>query len=165
MKKIYVSICALAISVSAIAQSSLDAFTVAKGKKSNKSILMNAEKSAPFWSEDFANGIPATWTNSTAPWEYRGASTSPSNSTGSQGAYASAGSPIASPTAANGFMIFDSDFYDNNGVAGAFGTGLYPAPHNGELMTDMIDLSAYGDVTQKMNSYFRTYAGPAFIDF
>jgi hypothetical protein len=165
MKKIYVSICALAISVSAIAQSSLDAFTVAKGKKSNKSILMNAEKSAPFWSEDFANGIPATWTNSTAPWEYRGASTSPSNSTGSQGAYASAGSPIASPTAANGFMIFDSDFYDNNGVAGAFGTGLYPAPHNGELMTDMIDLSAYGDVTLKMNSYFRTYAGQAFIDF
>ncbi|MBT5614662.1 MAG: hypothetical protein HOJ77_00230, partial [Flavobacteriales bacterium] len=86
MKKIYISICALAISVSAIAQSSFDALTLAKGKKSNKSILMNAEKSTPFWSEDFANGIPATWTNSTAPWQYRGTSTSPSNSTGSQGA-------------------------------------------------------------------------------
>ena len=165
MKKIYISICALAISVSAIAQSSLDAFTVAKGKKSNKSILMNAEKSAPFWSEDFANGIPATWPNSTAPWEYRGASTSPSNSTGSQGAYASAGNPIASATASNGFIIFDSDFYDNNGVAGAFGTGMYPTPHNGDLRTDMIDMSAYADVLLTFNSYYRTFAGQAFVDF
>ena len=44
-------------------------------------------------------------------------------------------------TATNGFIIFDSDYYDNNGVAGAFGTGIYPAPHNGELMTDMVDMS------------------------
>lgn len=165
MKKIYISICALSISVSAIAQSSFDAFTLAKGKKSNKSILMNAEKSTPFWSEDFANGIPATWTNSTAPWEYRGTSTSPSNSTGSQGAYASAGNPIASATASNGFIIFDSDFYDNNGVAGAFGTGMYPTPHNGDLRTDMIDMSAYADVLLTFNSYYRTFAGQAFVDF
>ena len=165
MKKIHIFICALSISVSAIAQSPFDAFTLAKGKKSNKSILMNAEKSTPFWSEDFANGIPATWTNSTAPWEYRGTSTSPSNSTGSQGAYASAGNPIASATASNGFIIFDSDFYDNNGVAGAFGTGMYPTPHNGDLRTDMIDMSAYADVLLTFNSYYRTFAGQAFVDF
>ena len=171
MKKIYISICALSISVSAIAQSSLDAFTVSKGKKSNKLILMNAEKSAPFWSEDFANGIPTTWTNSTAPWVYRGASTSPNNTVGGQGAYSginnspASNSPIASATAANGFIIFDSDFYDNNGTAGAFGTGMYPTPHNGDLRTDMIDMSSYADVMLTFNSYYRTFAGQAFVDF
>ena len=165
MRKIYISICAITISISSIAQSSLDAFTVSKAKKSNKSILMNAEKSAPFWSEDFANGIPATWTNSTVPWEYRGVSTSPSNSTGSQGAYASAGAPIVSATAANGFIIFDSDYYDNNGTAGAFGSGMYPTPHTGDLKTDMIDMSGYNDVILTFNSYYRTFAGQAFVDF
>jgi hypothetical protein len=171
MKKFYVSICALTISVSAIAQSSLDAFTVSKGKKSDKAFLTNAEKSAPFWSEDFANGIPATWTNSTAPWVYRGTSTSPNNTVGGQGAYSginnspASNSPIASTTASNGFIIFDSDFYDNNGVAGAFGTGIYPTPHNGDLRTDMIDMSAYNDVMLTFNSYYRTFAGQAFVDF
>jgi hypothetical protein len=165
MKKIYISVCALAISLSSIAQTSLETLTDAKGKNSHRTTLTNAEKSAPFWSEDFANGIPATWTNSTAPWEYRGTSTSPSNSTGSQGAYASAGNPITSATAANGFIIFDSDYYDNNGVAGAFGTGIYPTPHNGTLTTDMIDLSSYTDVTLKFHSYYRTYAGQAFVEF
>ena len=171
MKKIYISICALSISVSAIAQSSLDAFTVSKGKKSNKLILMNAAKSAPFWSENFANGIPTTWTNSTAPWVYRGASTSPNNTVGGQGAYSginnspASNSPIASATAANGFIIFDSDFYDNNGTAGAFGTGMYPTPHNGDLRTDMIDMSSYADVMLTFNSYYRTFAGQAFVDF
>ena len=171
MKKIYITICALAISVSAIAQSSFDALTLAKGKKSNKSILMNAEKSTPFWSEDFANGIPTTWTNSTAPWVYRGTSTSPNNTVGGQGAYSginnspASNSPIASATASNGFIIFDSDFYDNNGTPGAFGTGMYPTPHNGDLRTDMIDMSSYADVMLTFNSYYRTFAGQAFVDF
>jgi hypothetical protein len=165
MKKLYISICALAISFSAIAQLSLENFTVAKGKKSQKITLMNAEKSAPFWSENFSNGIPLGWSNSNVPWVYRGSSTSPNQTTGSQGAYASNGSPIASPTAVNGFIIFDSDYYDNNGVQNAFGTGMYPTPHNGELMTEMIDMSAYSDVALTFNSYYRTFAGQAFVDF
>ncbi|MAO33314.1 MAG: hypothetical protein CMD03_00990, partial [Flavobacteriales bacterium] len=32
----------------------------------------SAAAPAPVWSEDFANGIPSTWTNSIAPWVYRG---------------------------------------------------------------------------------------------
>ena len=84
------------------------------------------EKSTPFWSEDFSGGIPTTWTNGStptlpvisAPWVYRGPSTSPGVNTGSQGAYAGTNGPIASPTAGNGFMIFDSDYYDNGGTPG-----------------------------------------------
>ena len=165
MKKIYISICALAISFSAIAQLSLESFTVAEGKKSHKTTLMNSEKSMPFWSENFATGIPATWTNSTAPWVYRGPTTTPNQNTGSQGAYASNGVPIASATASNGFIIFDSDYYDNNGTQGNFGNGMYPTPHNGVLKTNMIDLSAYSDVMLTFSSYFRTFQGQAFVDF
>ena len=117
------------------------------------------------WSEGFSGGIPTTWTNSTVPWQYRGISTSPNYAVGSEGAYASAGNPISSPTATDGFIIFDSDYYDNGGTQGAFGTGMYPIPHNGELMTDMIDLSNYTDVSLKVNSYFRTFQGQAFVAF
>jgi hypothetical protein len=130
-----------------------------------------AAPATPFWSEDFANGIPATWTNSSAPWVYRGTSTNPNNSVGGQGAYSginntpATNDPIASVTAANGFIIFDSDYYDNGGTPGAFGSGIYPSPHNGELMTDMIDMSAYLDIALTFNSYYRTFAGQAFVDF
>ena len=165
MKKIYISIFAFVFSGVVIAQSSLERFTAAKGEYSQKKILMNAEKSAPFWVEDFANGIPATWTNTNTPWVYRGPLTSPNQSVGSQGAYDSNGTPIGSVSASNGFMIFDSDYYDNNGNPGAFGSGPYPTPHKGELMTDMIDMSAYSDVTLTFHSYFRTFAGQAFVDF
>ena len=120
---------------------------------------------ATIWSEDFANGIPATWTNSTAPWIYRGPSTAPNTSVGSQGAYASNGATILSATAANGFIIFDSDYYDNNGTPGAFGSGIYPTPHTGDLMTDMIDLAAFQDVMLRFHSYYRTFAGQVFVDF
>ena len=42
---------------------------------------------------------------------------------------------------------------------------MYPCPHVGDLRTDMIDMSSYSDVTLKMNSYYRTFAGQAFVDF
>ena len=92
--------------------------------KSFKSkILMNSiNKSTPFWSEDFSGGIPATWINAStsipdpsisAPWVFSGPGTYPGVNTGSQGAYAWTQGPIASSTASNGFVIFDSDYYDN----------------------------------------------------
>ena len=176
MKKICISILALSLTISAFSQVDPHFLTIEDGKKAKKKLVLNSNKftvpaSIPIWSEDFDNGIPTTWENSTVPWVYRGTSTSPSNQVGGQGAYSginnnpSTNNPISSPTANNGFLIFDSDYYDNNGMVGAFGTGMYPTPHNGELLTDMIDLSSYSDVTLKMNSYFRTYAGQAFIDF
>lgn len=130
------------------------------------------------WTEDFANGIPATWNNSgfdvdpatgnfnpnpLCLWEYRGPNTTPSNGTGSRGAYASANDPITSPTASNGFIIFDSDWLDNNGVAGAFGTGNSAAPHYGTLTTDTIDLSGYPAVQLQISSYARTFFGDFYV--
>ena len=168
MKKIYTTILVFIFSFSMNAQLSNQQHNEWKGKKSNKEYAINNNKSAPFWSEDFANGIPTTWTNAPSfgpPWVYRGPSTTPSSATGSQGAYSGSSSPINSVSANNGFIIFDSDYYDNGGTPGAFGTGMYPTPHNGELMTDMIDLTNYSDVTLVATSYFRTFQGQAFVAF
>lgn len=165
MKKIYFLIFTILTSSISFSQISNSQLYQKKGKKSNQTSFLSQDKSAPFWTEDFANGIPSTWTNASTPWVYRGPTTSPNTSTGSQGAYASNGTPIASTTQSNGFMIFDSDYYDNGGTAGAFGTGMYPCPHNGELKTDYIDLSPYTDVTLRFHSYYRTFAGVAYVDF
>ena len=97
------------------------------------------------FSEDFSSGIPTTWSNSgtangvsdpDAKWEYRGTTTTPNNSIGSRGAYSNANSgPIQSASSSNGFVIFDSDYLDNNGIAGNFGNGLAAAPHLVNLET------------------------------
>lgn len=146
-------------------QLSINSFEVESKATTKVSPMPNIKSAAPFWTEDFANGIPATWTNSPAPWVYRGLSTNPGVTVGSQGAYSGNSSPIASLTASNGFIIFDSDYYDNNGVQGAMGSGMYPTPHNGNLKTSSIDLSQYTDVTVRMHSYFRTFQGQAFLNF
>jgi hypothetical protein len=57
------------------------------------------------------------------------------------------------------------EFVHVEGIQGNFGNGPYPTPHNGELMTDMIDLTAYSDVTLMAHSYFRTFMGQAFVAF
>ena len=127
------------------------------------------------WSEDFASGIPTTWMNYgtavgvadlDAKWEYRGTTTTPSNAVGSRGAYAGpAGTgqlPIQSTTAANGFVVFDSDFLDNAGIAGNFcGTGaLACAPHVANLETGLINLVGHPFVDLVFTQYYRAYLGP-----
>ncbi len=126
------------------------------------------------WSEDFASGIPTTWMNygtavgvadPDAKWEYRGTTTTPSNATGSRGAYAGTAAtgqlPIQSTTAANGFVVFDSDFLDNAGIAGNFcGTGsIACAPHVANLETGVINLLGHPTVDLLFTQYYRRFAG------
>jgi len=61
----------------------------------------------------------------------------------SQGGNRNSTVPIATPSQTNGIAIFDSDYLDNNGVAGssAFGTGTSPSKHKGELISPRIDLT------------------------
>lgn len=123
------------------------------------------------WSEDFASGIPTTWMNygtavgvadPDAKWEYRGTTTTPSNAVGSRGAYTGTTGPILSATAANGFVVFDSDFLDNAGIAGNFcGTGaLACAPHVANLETGIINLVGHPFVDLVFTQYYRAYLGP-----
>lgn len=125
------------------------------------------------WSEDFANGIPASWSNqgfdgtlqplAASQWEYRGPNTTPDNSQGSRGAFSGVNNnpptnnPIASTTAANGFVIFDSDYLDNGGNSANMGNGTAPAPHIGTLTTDVIDLTGEPYVMLEMESYARVF--------
>lgn len=123
--------------------------------------------------ENFANGIGAGWTqtgsaagvaNVNARFEYRGPATTPNNTIGSRGAYNSTAGSINSPSSGNGFVIFDSDWRDNNGVAGAFGTGTAPSPHIVALMSPAINTSSITNLTLQFNQFYRRFAGPGGVD-
>ena len=77
----------------------------------------------------------------------------------SAGAYWNGTTPIPSPSQTDGVAIFDSDFLDNGGVVGAFGTGTAPASHRGELISPRIDLTGYSDSAIAVNFYslYRNY--------
>lgn len=64
---------------------------------------------------------------------------------------------IASPSVANGAMVFDSDFYDNAGMDDNFGNGIAPAPATGELISPIMDLTGVGSVSLKFNEYHRNF--------
>ena len=171
MKKIYLITLSLFFAQSILGQMTPYTSLTSKSSKIHTSNLQSVKSVAPFWSEDFSNGIPSSWTNSPVPWAYRGSSTSPNTTVGSQGAYAGTNGPINSLTAQNGFMIFDSDYYDNLGNAGGFGTGQYPcnppsgSGHVGLLTTDAIDCSMYPAVSIVFNSFYREYTGIAKVAF
>lgn len=118
-------------------------------------------QATPIWSEDFSSGIPSGWTQNgnptTAQWEYRGPNTTPDTGTGSRGAFAGNQGTILSPSAGNGFIIFDSGFLDNGGNANNLGGGTVPAPHTGVLETDTINLSGHPNVVLRMSSFARNF--------
>jgi len=98
-----------------------------------------------YW--DFANGIPAGFQNGSnsgiATWEYRGPSTTPNNTICSRGSCGAGTLPIASNSLANGFVIFDSNYWDDDdNMCGGLGTGQDPAPHTAWLITEPINLSS-----------------------
>ena len=111
MKKIYTLASFILVSGISFAQVSDASFPeptdISTKILKSKKIYTSSAKSAPFWSEDFSGGIPATWTDGStqilpvisAPWVYRGPTTTPDISIGSEGAYAGSNGPIASATA------------------------------------------------------------------
>lgn len=142
-------------------------------EKSNNTQSLAQKSSTPIiWSEDFANGIPTGWVNSgtsngqsstAVVWEYRGPNTTPDNTNGSRGAYSGVAatpptnSPLNSTSTSNGFIIFDSDYLDNNGSATNQGGGPGPAPHVGTLTTTAINLSQDSLVILEIQSYARVF--------
>lgn len=136
--------------------------------KSEQPQKTNQAESTVIWSENFSAGIPAGWTNQgsspNALWEYRGVSTNPDTSVGTRGAYG-LNRRIASPTWTNGFVIFDSDFLDNAGIAGNFGGGVAPSPHTGTLTTSTINLSSYPDVELKFHQFHRKFYSDTYVAF
>jgi len=123
------------------------------------------------WEQDFSNGIPTVWPNqdyndqlqlTQAKWEWRGPSTTPSTSVGSTGNCVengtSEGAAIESPTANNGFIIFDSDGWDSTeGDCGSFGTGAAAAPHSASLTTGSFNFADEPYVGLIFNQYLKNF--------
>ncbi len=126
------------------------------------------------WSEDFSNGIDGEWLNSEAGgvafWEFRGPLTDPNLEIGTRGSclpVGTQGDPIASPTWDNGFVIFDSNWWDNpNNPCSPenFGTGPAPGPHLAMLTSPSIDLSGHLSVALIFNQYMKMYEGETRIE-
>lgn len=123
------------------------------------------------FAETFSAGLSGdpgngAWTNvGSANWEYRGPSTNPDVTTGSRGAYVGTRGPIQSLTPANGFMIFDSDYLDNNGSPNTMGQGSNPTPHTGILESPMMNFSNYTSIFLDMRSSFRRFQATCYIVF
>ncbi|PHR46400.1 MAG: hypothetical protein COA32_11135 [Fluviicola sp.] len=71
----------------------------------------------------------------------------------SAGAYSNGTLTVSSPSQANGAALFDSDFMDNGGTQGAFGTGSSPSAQKGELISPRIDLTGYTDTALAISLY------------
>ncbi len=140
--------------------------------ENSNSKAQKKSSAATIWSQDFANGIPSTWVNQgydmdvatggltpnpLCLWEYRGPNTTPDNTRGSRGQFSGSGPTIASTTSSNGFLIFDSDYLDSDGISGNRGNGTSPAPHVGTLTTDTIDLTGFPYVQVVFESRARQF--------
>lgn len=75
----------------------------------------------------------------------------------SNGAYWGNNSAIQSPSVSNGAVGFNSDFLDNGGNAGSFGSGLAPGPQTSELISPIMDCSGNNAVFLRFHQYFRNY--------
>lgn len=116
--------------------------------------LSDDSKAAPFWTEDFANGFPTGWavadTSGICPWVY--------STDGSWGNFngnnaTAAGTPIASTTGANGFLICDADSANHFTYGQPSGTTYqYLSSY---FITDAIDCSGRSSVILSFEQYYR----------
>jgi len=126
----------------------------------------NQGSEAPFFTETFGAGLPAGWTITVGPgldldgvWVYRGPLTTPNNTVGSQGAYGGVAA-LASPTTADGYFIFDSDFLDNAGIQGNFGGGVAASPHTSYLTSGVINCTGKTNIDFSFVQNYRRFGGP-----
>jgi hypothetical protein len=119
----------------------------------------------PIVTWDFADGIPVNWTqgiNSTtdlAHWEYRGPDTEPDVNEGARGSCSVLAQPISSVTQMNGFVIFDSNYWDDPGslCGQGFGTGPDPAPHEAWLITNPVDMTSVTNAVLTFQQQYRHF--------
>lgn len=172
MRSFFLVLCLAAIFTQATAQYRFE--------RAPGAYALNPHASASFgnsreviWSEDFSGGLLSGWSSfaqgNVAAWEFRGPSTTPNIEVGSRGScvVGNLGEPIISPSAANGFMIFDSNWWDNPALPCSeanFGSGPAPGPHYATLTSPVIDLSTYGSVALKFNQYLKRLTGEARVE-
>jgi hypothetical protein len=118
---------------------------------------------------DFASGIPADWSSESASsisqWEYRGPNTTPDINVGARGTCAALAVPINSVTQSNGFIIFDSNYWDDGGtICGGLGTGVDPAPHNAFVTMPVQNFSSYDGVILTFQQQYRHFLDSTMVE-
>ncbi len=122
----------------------------------------NSLNAQVIYEEQFAGGIDSTWQNNPLScgvldslhntlWEWS------DDGRAEMGAYWGDAGTIQSPSVGNGCALFSSDFLDNNGTAGNFYMGLSPAPHAAELVSPVIDCSAYPNISLEFYQSYRAF--------
>jgi hypothetical protein len=124
----------------------------------------------PLYSWDFSGGLPTTWTNGSTSnigvWEYRGPSTVPSNAITSRGSCSGGSSAFNSVSQSNGFMIFDSNYWDDNdNQCGGFGTGPDPGPHTAWLISNSFALTGVTGAVVTYQQQFRNYSSTVKVQY
>lgn len=97
-----------------------------------------------FYTEDFAGGVPSGWTTPVLIGNNQPSSAWIHTTTGAAGDFATA--PLASTTAANGWMIFDSDLNCN-----------HPAGQDAWLISPAIDGSDYESIWLQFETFYRSF--------
>lgn len=111
----------------------------------------------------FFSGIPENWVNESADgisqWEYRGPNTTPSNAIASRGSCGAGSVVLNSETLADGFLIFDSNYWDDDGGAcgGNIGGGPAPGPHYASLTTNSFSLENNLEATLTFQQQYKHY--------
>lgn len=156
MKRIAIVLCLLTTQISFGQQMNMEPDTPMT--KSDRFItpraVHNSEKATPFWTEDFANGIPSGWTildsSGICPWTYS-FDGSWGNFNGNGGT--AGGDAIASTTAANGFLICDPDSANNVTYGQPSGSNYqYLSSY---INTPSIDCSGRSTVVLSFEQFFR----------
>ncbi|MEZ4800965.1 MAG: hypothetical protein R2809_14565, partial [Flavobacteriales bacterium] len=154
MKKIYTIVGAALIAASASAQSALrpaDNLEIQISKQRSQTAASSTRGTA-YFCEDFSNGLDGAngwgaWTtggNNGDVWAL-------ADSESPAGAYSSNLDPMASPTADNGWVIFDADLAQGGPI-----TGANPAEvMQGWLVTPELDMTELENVKVEFNQYFR----------
>lgn len=155
MKKIYTLFGAALIAASASAQSALrpaDQLEISVSNQRGSEAVSSSNRGNAYFCEDFANGLDGNnswgaWTtggNNGGVWDLATAD-SPA------GAYSANLAAMTSPTAANGWMIFDADLAQGGAI-----TPNNPAEvMQGWLVTPELDMSELENVKVEFNQYFR----------
>ena len=69
-----------------ITENASETYQEVKPRLASENHRAESSSATVFWSEDFSNGIPATWSQNGAPtlalWEYRDPNTTPPDSVG-----------------------------------------------------------------------------------
>ena len=114
--------------------------------------------------ETFSGGIPSNWEISAgypegAVWQWSATGRGDSariHAVQTPALFWNNRPPIASPSAAGGVAMYNSDVYDSGGVN--VGQGPFPGNHSGSLTSPAIDCSGQEIVYLKFNQYARANA-------